>query len=142
MTQEIELQIASNDEDITLQTAEVVRVSGSTDYEDLSNKPSINGVELNGNKSAASLGLATPADIPTKTSELTNDSGFLTEHQSLDGYATEQWVSQQGYLTQHQDISGKLNISQGVGNAGKFMVVGNDGNIEAVAMAAWSGGDY
>jgi hypothetical protein len=25
--------------------------------------------------------------VPTKTSELTNDSGFLTEHQSLDGYA-------------------------------------------------------
>jgi hypothetical protein len=30
----------------------------------------------------------------------------LTQHQSLSGYATEQWVGQQGYLTQHQDISG------------------------------------
>lgn len=27
------------------------------------------------------------ATIPTKTSQLTNDSGFLTKHQSLDGYA-------------------------------------------------------
>ncbi len=27
------------------------------------------------------------ASIPTKTSQLTNDSGYLTEHQSLDGYA-------------------------------------------------------
>ena len=30
--------------------------------------------------------------IPSKTSDLTNDSGFLTEHQSLDGYATESYV--------------------------------------------------
>ena len=30
---------------------------------------------------------AKKSDIPTKTSDLTNDSGFLTSHQSLDGYA-------------------------------------------------------
>lgn len=29
---------------------------------------------------------------PTKISELENDKGYLTEHQSLDGYATEQYV--------------------------------------------------
>ena len=29
------------------------------------------------------------ADIPTKTSQLTNDSGFLTEHQSLSDYYTK-----------------------------------------------------
>ena len=29
------------------------------------------------------------ADIPTKTSQLTNDSGFLTEHQSLSSYYTK-----------------------------------------------------
>ncbi len=34
-------------------------------------------------------------------------SDYLTQHQSLSGYATETWVGQQGYLTQHQDISGK-----------------------------------
>ena len=33
--------------------------------------------------------------IPTKTSELTNDSGFLTEHQDLTGYATETFVNTQ-----------------------------------------------
>lgn len=31
----------------------------------------------------------------------------LQSHQSLSGYATEQWVENKGYLTQHQDISGK-----------------------------------
>ena len=36
--------------------------------------------------------------IPTKTSQLTNDSGYLTSHQSLSGYATQSWVQQQGYI--------------------------------------------
>lgn len=44
-------------------------------------------------------------DIPTKVSQLTNDSGFLTQHQSLAGFATEEWVGKQGYLTAHQDLS-------------------------------------
>lgn len=33
------------------------------------------------------------ADLPTKTSQLTNDSGFLTEHQSLENYTTKDYVS-------------------------------------------------
>ena len=62
--------------------------------------------------------------IPSKTSELQNDSGYLTEHQdltdyakktdipSLNGYATEQWVGEQGYLTEHQDLSGYATNNQ------------------------------
>ncbi len=34
-------------------------------------------------------GYAKKTELPTKTSDLTNDSGFLTEHQSLTGYVTE-----------------------------------------------------
>ena len=34
-----------------------------------------------------------------------SDDKFLTEHQSLSGYATEAWVNEQGFLTEHQDIS-------------------------------------
>ena len=44
--------------------------SGTTDYNDLDNKPSINGTELSGN---------VELPIPTKTSDLENDSGFLTK---------------------------------------------------------------
>ena len=40
-------------------------------------------------------------------SELTNDKGYLTEHQSLNAYATTEWVKGQNYLTTHQDISMK-----------------------------------
>lgn len=36
--------------------------------------------------------LAEKKDLPTKTSDLTNDSGYLTKHQSLDGLATETYV--------------------------------------------------
>ena len=45
--------------------------------------------------------LATTDDIPTvptKTSDLQNDSGFITSS-ALSGYATETWVGQQGFLT-------------------------------------------
>ena len=63
-------------------------VATSGDYNDLSNKPTI-------------------PKIPTLISEFKNDVGYLTQHQSLEGYATEDWVEDKHYLTEHQDISGK-----------------------------------
>ena len=42
--------------------------------------------------------IAVTSDIPTTTSALTNDSGFIT-NAALTGYATEDWVNQKGYLT-------------------------------------------
>ena len=36
--------------------------------------------------------------IPTDTSDLTNNAGFITSS-ALSGYATETWVGQQGYIT-------------------------------------------
>ena len=36
--------------------------------------------------------IARTEDIPTKVSQLTNDKGYLTSHQSLSGYATQSWV--------------------------------------------------
>ena len=76
---------------------------GTSDYRKLANKPQINGVELVGNKTTKELGIEAgkevhigtdePIDeevvwidpsgetdkIPTKTSELENDSKFATE---------------------------------------------------------------
>ena len=46
---------------------------------------------------------AKKSDIPTKTSELTNDSGFLTS--IPDEYITEEELNEKGYLTEHQDLS-------------------------------------
>ena len=64
---------------------------GTSDYNSLENIPSINNVTLVGNKTLNDLGIqakgnyALSSDIPTKTSELTNDSGFLTQHQDISG---------------------------------------------------------
>ena len=41
---------------------------------------------------------AQTVNIPTKTSHLSNDSGFLTAA-ALSGYATQSWVQGQGYIT-------------------------------------------
>ena len=59
-----------------------VAISGS--YNDLSNKPQINLIELTGNKSLVDLGIqptgdyALKSELPENTSDLTNDSGFIT----------------------------------------------------------------
>ncbi len=39
-------------------------------------------------------------------------------------------------------LNAKLDTNQGTAHAGKFLVVGSDGNITAVTMTAWSGGSY
>ena len=49
--------------------------------------------------------------IPTKTSQLTNDSGFMTTVPSE--YITETELNAKGYLTQHQDISHKVDKING-----------------------------
>ena len=68
-------------------------------YSDLSGTPDLSIYET---KSEAFSGdyndLTNKPTIPTKTSDLTNDSGFITSS-SLSGYATESWVTNQGYLT-------------------------------------------
>jgi len=100
----ITLDVPTNDLDLLVGQPVVTRIEN--DYEELINKPSINHVELIGNKSFEDLGLvdattessglmsaedktaldAIPSElqdiqeaIPTKTSELENDSGFITD---------------------------------------------------------------
>lgn len=102
--------------------------SGTGDYNLLTNHPSINGVELSGNKTLAQLGIAsatalagkqdaiTPTNklayslllgAPTELSAFTDNLGsnpvhthsqYLTAN-ALNGYATQTWVTGKGYLT-------------------------------------------
>lgn len=83
---------------------------------------------------------ADKSSIPTKTSQLTNDSNFLTQHQSLSGYAktvdhytkTEsdnKYQPKGNYLTQHQDLSGYIPKAQGADNVGKILMVDAFGNL-------------
>ena len=69
-------------------------------------------------------GYAKASDVPTKTSQLTNDSGFLTEHQSLDGYVRKREVvetipSTIGYGTSHVEDTPSIELA-----ADKFHIVG------------------
>ena len=63
----------------------------SKNYNDLTNKP----------------------NIPTKVSDLTNDSGFINS--IPDEYITETELNEKGYLTEHQDISEKVDKEKGKG---------------------------
>lgn len=51
--------------------------------------------------------------VPTKVSQLTNDSKFLTSVPAE--YITEDELNTKGYLTKHQDISGKVDKVEGKG---------------------------
>jgi hypothetical protein len=65
------------DENIDVILIDEPMVGGTTDYNKLKNRPLINGVTLEGDKTLEDLGLEMP-DIPTKVSELTNDSNYQT----------------------------------------------------------------
>ena len=82
----------------------------SKNYNDLTNKP----------------------DIPSKTSDLTNDSGFITR--IPDEYVTDSELNAKGFLTEHQDISGKANKSDlaAVATSGSYNDLTNKPNIPSI----------
>ena len=42
----------------------------------------------------------------------------------------------------HPTDTTRVAVAQGVGNAGKFLVVGSNGNVTTVTMTEWQGGNY
>lgn len=87
---DVNLSVNGSDEIIT-RAGDTINVA-TTDYNRLDNKPSIEGVELVGELTLEDLRAYTRAqidallafkanirDIPTKVSQLTNDSGFITD---------------------------------------------------------------
>lgn len=105
----IKLTIADNDsvnlgvnteESVSL-SAESTTVVSVNDYEDLRNKPSIEGVEIVGDVSLNDLHGYTQNQIDTKLS----NKADVSDIPSLDGYATETWVENKHYLTEHQSLS-------------------------------------
>ena len=67
---------------IYAKSADLATVATTGSYNDLSDKPTI-------------------PTVPTNVSEFTNDAGYITSS-ALNGYATEDWISQQGYQTANQ----------------------------------------
>lgn len=81
--------------------------SGTTNYNDLGNKPSINGVTLSGNKTTSDLGIT----IPTSTSQLTNNSGFITNTvNNLTNYTKTTDLSAVATSGSYNDLSDKPTI--------------------------------
>lgn len=83
--------IAYLESDIQITSKQIKRVRVDFEY-----NPATNSVTSLSNTSDI-------LDIPTKTSQLTNDSNFLTSIPTE--YITEAELSEKGYLTEHQDIS-------------------------------------
>ena len=94
-----------------VQPSSLATVATSGSYNDLSNKPTLGTMAYESasdyTKTSGLATVATSGDyddlldkptIPSKTSDLNNDSGFITSS-ALSGYATENWVGQQGYIT-------------------------------------------
>lgn len=77
--------------------------SGTTDYNELKNKPSINGKPLVGNVELE-LGESQVDLSNYYTKQDIDNKNFLTEHQSLEGYATKEWVENQGFIVEIPNI--------------------------------------
>ena len=84
--------------------------------------------------------------VPTKTSDLNNDSGFVNAAGAAAAAPVQSVNGQTGAVSlaipsSASDV-GAVAANQGTANAGKFMVVGSDGVVAPVAMSAWQGGSY
>ena len=119
----------------------------SGNYNDLTNKPDLSVyaetadlgdcayLDENELSIAYSQITGTPS-IPTNTSDLNNDSGFITSS-ALSGYATETWVGNQGYLTSvsWSDVSNKPTFAT-VATTGDYDDLTNKPDLSIYELAA------
>lgn len=94
-------------------------VATSGDYNDLSNKPTIPSVaglasEAYVNEKVAAIVIP---EVPTKVSELENDAGYLTTHQSLAEYAKTADLAQVAKTGSYNDLADKPTIPSTTGLA-------------------------
>lgn len=94
-------------------------VATSGDYNDLSNKPTIPSVaglasEAYVNEKVAAIVIP---EVPTKVSELENDAGYLTTHQSLAEYAKTADLAQVAKTGSYNDLIDKPTIPSTTGLA-------------------------
>lgn len=87
-------------------------VATSGNYNDLSNKPTIPSVEGLASEAYVNEKVAAIVipEIPTKVSELENDKGYLTEHQSLAEYAKTADLAQVAKTGSYNDLADKPTI--------------------------------
>lgn len=103
----------------------IINTSGTSNYNELINKPQINNIVLIGNKTLDDLGIqpkgdyALTSDIPTSTSDLTNDSGFITSEtdptvpnfvKAITEANITSWNNKQDQLTAGENITIENNV--------------------------------
>lgn len=98
---------------------EFADVATSGNYNDLSNKPTIPSVEGLASEAYVNEKVAAIVipEVPTKVSELENDKGYLTEHQSLEGYAKTADLAQVAKTGSYNDLADKPTIPSTAGLA-------------------------
>lgn len=106
-------------------------VATSGDYNDLSNKPTIPSVaglasEAYVNEKVAAIVIP---EVPTKVSELENDAGYLTTHQSLAEYAKTADLAQVAKTGSYNDLADKPTIPSTTGLASTEYVDSKVGEI-------------
>lgn len=76
---------------------------------------------------------ATKAELPTKVSQLQNDSNFITReevpNQDLSEYITESELNAKGYLTQHQSLAGYATEAFVTNKIAEAQLSGGSGNV-------------
>ena len=94
-------------------------VATSGNYNDLINKPTIPSVEGLASEAYVNEKVAAIVipEVPTKVSELENDKGYLTEHQSLEGYAKTADLAQVAKTGSYNDLADKPTIPSTTGLA-------------------------
>lgn len=106
LTEHQDISMKADKTYVDTELAKKSNTSHTHSYNDLTDKPTIPSTSNLATKTELKNGLGTKADkssIPTKTSQLTNDSGYMTSVPSE--YVTENELNAKGYLTEHQDIS-------------------------------------
>jgi len=118
---------------------------GSSDYTELTNKPKINNVELDGNKTAHDLGLAAQSDIPTVPVQSVNGKTGAVNLASGDIAYDESATYQAGSVgAELSNQSRHLNdkITSPTSPASGAFLVWNGTAWVAQTLATWQGGSY
>ena len=119
--------------------------TGANGKDGLTTAISVNGTTYT--HSNGTITLPNYPTVPTKTSQLTNDSGYLTQHQSLDGLATETFVNNKvaGIVSSAPEALDTLNeLAAALGNDPNFATtvsneIGKKANSSDLATVATSG---
>ena len=100
-------------------TADLSTVATSGSYNDLVDKPTIPSIEGLASETYVNEKVAAIVipEVPTKVSELENDAGYLTEHQSLAEYAKTADLAQVAKTGSYNDLADKPTIPSTAGLA-------------------------